>query len=252
MWWVRERGSALRMLRMLVWTSKCVWHPQYPQWWVRLSKASKSFGVFGQYFLSPCGSRITVYLHGFQRLQTPNKLKVIRKAWALISQSSTVCRACTQPAPPHRMTQAVSKGQPRWSSHIWLSLKLATGCAQTCPPDELSSKSVRPCVVPGAEHHLQRSPERLRQLISSLQVPTGSSRLTEGKLAESQKDDLETAAKALSTHSTEPCWWHWICSLLVASEVNISLCSLMQIVGASQHKLRNVKFAIIELHWLPI
>lgn len=147
MWWVRERGSALRMLRMLVWTSKCVWHPQYPQWWVRLSKASKGFGVFGQYFLSPCGSRIAVYLHGFQRLQTPNKLKVIRKVWALISQSSTVCRACTQPAPPHRMTQAVSKSQPRWSSHIWLSLKLAIGCAQTRPPDELSSKSVRPCVV---------------------------------------------------------------------------------------------------------
>lgn len=156
MWWVRKRRSVLRILRMLVWTSKCVWHPQYLKWRVRLSKASNSFGIFGQYFLSPCGSRITVYLHRFQRLQTPNKLKAIRKFWALIftifhslqslhtasttTQNDTssikepakmVFPHLTQPKTGHRMCSDVSS----WQALILLSQALCNPWSWTSPSE---------------------------------------------------------------------------------------------------------------------
>lgn len=66
--------------------------------------------------LSLLCSRTAVQLHSLQGLQTPNKLKIIRKVWGLISQSSTVCRAPRQqtafPQPPCRMTKAVPTSQP--------------------------------------------------------------------------------------------------------------------------------------------
>lgn len=146
------------------------------------------------------------------------------------------------------MTQAVSKSQPRWSSHLWLSLKLAieTGCVQYLSSWQALIQVSQALCSPWSWTPPSEVP------INSFLVHTGSSRQIALKLAESQKDDPETAAIAFSIHSTEPCWWHWMCSLQVAPEVTISLCPLMQMVGASQHKLRNIKFGIIKLHWLSI